>query len=161
MSQPPPKLEYVLGNPFLRNVFHQFASEEHSSETLEFWVKVEEFRKIQDGEQFGKAQEIYDTFLDPSAPKEVNVSAFLVKKSKQDLESKSVDKGMFDVLQREVFHLMETDTFKRFLTSALFQKVEKEVLSSESRLARQRSNSIKIRGRAGSTLPLPQLDEKK
>lgn len=62
---------------------------------------------------------------------------------------------MFDVLQREVFHLMETDTFKRFLTSPLFQKVEKEVLSPESRLARQRSNSIKIRGRAGSTLPPP------
>lgn len=59
---------------------------------FDFRVKVEEFRKVPDGEQFAKAKEIYETFLDPAAPKEVNVSAFLVKKSKTDLDSNSVGK---------------------------------------------------------------------
>jgi hypothetical protein len=118
-------------------------------------VKVEEFRKLSDDARKPAAKEMYDKFLDASAPSEVNVSAFLVKKVKTDLESDSTDKGMFDVLQREVFHLMETDTFKRFVKSPTFAKIEKDVLSPESRRERQRSNSIKIRARAGSQLPVP------
>ena len=125
-------------------------------------MKIEDFRKITDqAAQQSMANEIYTNFLDPNSEKEVNVSSFLVKKVKADLDQSNVDKNMFDVLQREVFHLMDTDTYKRFIQSPLWTKTEKEFLSQESRLARQRSNSLKIRNRAGSSLPLPVgLEEK-
>ena len=58
-----------------RELFGEFLRGEFSEENLEFWLACERYRVIDDDEQLASiAQQIYQDFVAPNAPRQVSVS---------------------------------------------------------------------------------------
>lgn len=54
------------------DAFTRFLKSEFSEENIEFWMACEDYKKIKDPVQLLlKAKEIYKTFIEKNAPKEV------------------------------------------------------------------------------------------
>jgi len=55
-----------------RQLFGEFLRSEFSEENLEFWLACRQYYDCDDGEKLvGMAQQIYDDFVAPNAPREV------------------------------------------------------------------------------------------
>jgi len=69
-------LEATVRCPFFaadgRKLFGEFLRGEFSEENLEFWLACEQYRACDDADQLaGMAQQIYQDFVAPNAPREV------------------------------------------------------------------------------------------
>lgn len=53
-------------------LFKAFLQREFSEENIEFWLAIEDYRKSRQNKLNTKAQKIYNDFIIPQAPKEVN-----------------------------------------------------------------------------------------
>uniref|UniRef100_A0AAY5KLK5 RGS domain-containing protein n=1 Tax=Esox lucius TaxID=8010 RepID=A0AAY5KLK5_ESOLU len=98
-----PDLESLLGSKIGQKAFRCFLQSEFSEENLEFWMSCEEYGSTPAGLQGAKARSMYDRFLHPGAPQEVNL----------DAETREA------VLraQQHVYNLMAKDSYRRFLRS--------------------------------------------
>lgn len=100
--------------------FRWFLRSEFSEENLEFWLACEEYKNSSGSKMAGKAQSIYNQFINPDAPREVNL----------DSETREVLTGLmqeptadtFDEAQHRIFSLMAKDSFPRFLRSSYSQQ---------------------------------------
>lgn len=110
----------------------KYLETEHSEENLQFWTSSDRFQTYLQSSR-NEAQSIYDTFLKPSAPRELNISASLRRDMLADLsEFMSVSEKYEKVLEKSrasIYHLMFQDSFMRFLKSQV-TKVAKESLYS-------------------------------
>jgi len=69
-----------------------------------------------------RASFIYNEYVSPSAPRQVNIQGPTRKKVKEDIESGNVTLNTFDKAEQEILALLSTDTFARFKQSQLFQQ---------------------------------------
>jgi len=69
-----------------------------------------------------RAAFIYNEYVSPSAPRQVNIQGPTRKKVKEDIENGNVTLNTFDKAEQEILALLSTDTFARFKQSQLFQQ---------------------------------------
>jgi len=69
-----------------------------------------------------RAAFIYNEYVSPSAPRQVNIQGPTRKKVKEDIEGGIVTLNTFDKAEQEILALLSTDTFARFKQSQLFQQ---------------------------------------
>lgn len=99
-------------------LFKAFLQREFSEENIEFWLAIEDYRKTRQNKLNTKAQKIYNDFIIPQAPKEVNLDTLtkdsLVTKMSQPTHT------TFDQAQKRIQGVLEADAYSRFLKSDLY-----------------------------------------
>lgn len=116
-------LETLLTNQYGVAVFRHFLRSEFSEENLDFWLAVETFKRTRPfSKMAAQAKKIYDEFISPSALRQVNVDSFVRGSTNYSL---SVDLGpaSFQLAQDQIFNLMETDSYPRFLKSRVYAQL--------------------------------------
>ncbi|KAF6075705.1 regulator of G protein signaling 4 [Phyllostomus discolor] len=99
--------------------FRAFLQSEYSEENLDFWVSCEEYKRLASPCARGpRAREIYEQFISVQAAKEVNLDACTREETRRNLQAPTA--ACFDEAQRRIFHLMEKDSYRRFLRSRFY-----------------------------------------
>nr|CAG4638163.1 EOG090X0IBZ [Chydorus sphaericus] len=107
-------------------LYRAFLQQEFSNEDLEFWLAVEEFKSSKPQKLAVKALTIYNDFIAVHSPKEINLDAETRMATPRymatltSIQSKNPDHHVFDRAQRRIQHMMERDSYLRFLQSELF-----------------------------------------
>ncbi|XP_043941182.1 regulator of G-protein signaling 5-like [Protopterus annectens] len=115
-------LESVLSCKKGFAAFQNFLRLEFSEENIEFWLACENFRKSKSsGKLEKKAWMIYEEFIKNDAAKEVNLDHETKEITRKNLQQ--VTHTCFDLAQKKIYNLMESDSYSRFLKSALFQEL--------------------------------------
>ncbi|XP_076586697.1 regulator of G-protein signaling 3-like [Chaetodon auriga] len=116
-------LEVLLTNQYGLVVFRHFLRSEFSEENLDFWLAVESFKKTRPfSNMAAKAVKIYDEFISTNAARQVNVDSAVRESTNQNL-CLGVNAASFQLAQDQIFGLMETDSFPRFLRSRLYTQL--------------------------------------
>ncbi|CAL8269460.1 unnamed protein product [Arctogadus glacialis] len=111
-------LEAMLRDQKQLAAFRAFLRSEFSEENLDFWLACEAFRDTSSsGERGWKAEHIYQEFLHPNARREVNVDHLTREKIQGLLAEQRPPAWCFAEAQRNIYLLMERDTWPRFLRS--------------------------------------------
>uniref|UniRef100_A0A096MEV6 Regulator of G-protein signaling 5-like n=1 Tax=Poecilia formosa TaxID=48698 RepID=A0A096MEV6_POEFO len=95
--------------------FRGFLRSEFSEENLEFWLACEDYRVSPSNMQKTKASSIYNQFINPDAPLEVNLDAETREALLSVMDSLCAD--TFNLAQQMIYSLMAKDSFPRFLRS--------------------------------------------
>ncbi|XP_070209927.1 regulator of G-protein signaling 12-like isoform X2 [Littorina saxatilis] len=110
----------LLADPVGRSIFTEFLKKEFSEENIVFWTAVDAYKQITDEETRGtRAREIFSTHLGVQASDPVNVDSKARQLAELYLDSPTL--SMFDVAQQQIFQLMRTDSYSRFLKSDLYK----------------------------------------
>ncbi|XP_029004995.1 regulator of G-protein signaling 4-like [Betta splendens] len=110
---------HVMSSQTGVEVFRSFLSSEFSEENIDFWIACEEYKKTSPSKLATRAQQIYQQYIEPDAPHEVNLDAATREETRRN-----VDKAggtCFDEAQKMIYNLMEKDSYRRFLKSKLIQ----------------------------------------
>ena len=122
-------MQWSLGKKFdpncsssIETIFHSMLFLSISVENIRFWCVVSDFHKAvdilraptcEDKSEHDEtdirtfAEEIFDTYVRPGAEMEINISSDQRMKIKEQLtNSATIDKGVFDSAQREIYALM-------------------------------------------------------
>nr|CAH0105555.1 unnamed protein product [Daphnia galeata] len=106
------------------SLYHDFLQREFSNENLEFWQAVEDYKNnTKPKEMAAKAQQIYKDFLtvnQSSKKQQVNVDAETRSITLANIQCDNPDEHAFDRAQRRIQHMMERDSYQRFLKSDVF-----------------------------------------
>ncbi|XP_027873557.1 regulator of G-protein signaling 5 [Xiphophorus couchianus] len=108
-------LETLLGSKIGLQAFRGFLRSEFSEENLEFWLACEDYRVSPSNMQKTKASSIYNQFINPDAPLEVNLDAETREALLSMMDSPCAD--TFNLAQQRIYSLMAKDSFPRFLRS--------------------------------------------
>ncbi|KAF7655226.1 hypothetical protein LDENG_00059270 [Lucifuga dentata] len=102
--------------------FRSFLQSEFSDENVEFWTACEDFKKTKNPVKMAaKAKKIYEDFIQPEGPREVNIDHFTKDVTLRNLVD--LTPATFDLAQKRIFALMEKDSFGRFLRSEQYQEL--------------------------------------
>ncbi|XP_059193966.1 regulator of G-protein signaling 3-like [Centropristis striata] len=116
-------LEALLTNQYGLAVFRHFLRSEFSEENLDFWLAVERFKRTRPLSKLSaRAAKIYDEFISTNAARQVNVDSSVRESTNQGLRL-GVHPESFQRAQDQVFGLMETDSYQRFLKSRLYAQL--------------------------------------
>ncbi|XP_058497703.1 regulator of G-protein signaling 5 [Solea solea] len=111
----PQDLETLLNHKGGLQAFLGFLRSEFSEENLEFWLACEDYEVSPSNLQKTKAGSIYSRFINPDAPKEVNLDAETRETLLSMIDSPYPE--MFKAAQHTIYTLMAKDSFPRFLRS--------------------------------------------
>lgn len=115
-------LEALLTNQYGVAVFRHFLRSEFSEENLDFWLAVERFKKTRPLKMATKAAKICDEFISTNAARQVNVDSSVREATNHSL-SLGICPASFQLAQDQIFALMETDSYPRFLKSHLYAQL--------------------------------------
>ena len=121
----------------LRIQLRSFCKKEYSSENVDFWFAVEQFRsnhehmnENNDGKRlYEEGKNIFEDFIGAGSPREVNIPSGIASKI-QVLPKDEIPRNFFDEAQSEIYELMERDTFSRFKTDLnnKYCKLEEDIV---------------------------------
>ncbi|KAH8877028.1 Regulator of G-protein signaling 8 [Schistosoma japonicum] len=112
----------LLSDPVGCSEFKKFLITEFSSENLDFFLSVRIWRRsFGTGNAKAKANEIFNQFLIHDAPQAVNIDHSAVKSASSYLLHPHID--MFLEAENQVYMLMKTDSFPRFLESSSYSSL--------------------------------------
>ncbi|XP_066117114.1 regulator of G-protein signaling 4 isoform X1 [Saccopteryx bilineata] len=112
-------LENLISHECGLAAFRAFLKFEYSEENIDFWISCEEYKKIKSPSKLGpKAKRIYDEFISVQATKEVNLDSCTREETSRNVLAPTAT--CFDEAQRKIFHLMEKDSYRRFLKSPFY-----------------------------------------
>jgi len=142
-------LDFCMKTDDRKATFRKHLESEYSTETLEFYTAVEEYRglvrSLDEDEYVTMRSEcnenvmyIYDRFVKDGSKDQVNVQGKVrttIKKliDKTNMKEELVPFSIFDDAQREIYQLMNRDTFERFkhndemmeqMLTSLFEEVD-------------------------------------
>ncbi|XP_071328454.1 regulator of G-protein signaling 3-like isoform X2 [Trachinotus anak] len=119
-------LEALLTNQYGLAVFRHFLRSEFSEENLDFWLAVERFKRTCPLSKMAtRAVKIYDDFISTNAVRQVNVDSSVRELTNQSLHL-GVNPASFQLAQDQIFGLMETDSYPRFLRSRLYAQLSSQ-----------------------------------
>ncbi|CAD5234777.1 unnamed protein product [Bursaphelenchus xylophilus] len=112
--------ESLLNNKVGLEMFRQFVIGEVSSENLDFYLDVEEYKKCKNKAKLNqKSQAIFDAYFRKDAPREINLDA-----ETKGLTLNAIDQGLnpetYNLAQNKILQLMTKDSYRRFLQSKLY-----------------------------------------
>ncbi|KAM9428277.1 regulator of G-protein signaling 5-like isoform 1-T1 [Salvelinus alpinus] len=117
-------LDNVLTNSYGLATFRGFLRSEFSEENIEFWVACEDYKRTRETSKMAaKAERIYKEFIQTGAQWEVNIDHITKDVTVRNLGR--LTPMTFDLAQRQVFALMEKDSYRRFLKSNQYQEIIK------------------------------------
>ncbi|KAF6293643.1 regulator of G protein signaling 4 [Rhinolophus ferrumequinum] len=112
-------LENLISHECGLAAFKAFLKSEYSEENIDFWVSCEEYKKIKSpSKRTPQAQKIYNEFISVQAAKEVNLDSCTREQTSRNVLQPTV--SCFDEAQKKIFHLMEKDSYRRFLKSRFY-----------------------------------------
>lgn len=114
-------LEEMLSDPRGMYEFEQYLRKEYSYENIKFWQSVQDLRHGCQTEVSEKVKEIYDEFLSPNAPCEVNLDSKTIEITQERM--KQPNRYTFDSAQLHVFSLMKNDSYPRFIRSDYYHNL--------------------------------------
>ncbi|VDO03388.1 unnamed protein product [Rodentolepis nana] len=119
----------LLWDPNGCQSFKAFLEKEFSSENLRFWLSVNayQFSPIHNLKDSG--QRIYEEFLAPNAPSEINIDCATRANTVEAL--KNPTRFVFAEAKQQIYKLMKSDSYVRFLRSDDYSAVLRLVLTSQ------------------------------
>nr|CAG4708285.1 unnamed protein product [Naegleria fowleri] len=131
------ELAQVRTNPKLLPFFISYSEREKSEENILFWLRVENYKQIEDPEtRLVEARKIFDEFLKLNGERELNIN----RKSAREVETELLrheNRQSEDPIRTELFYsvqlmteLLMIDTYERFLRSDLYSSVV-EIMKEE------------------------------
>ncbi|XP_075954044.1 regulator of G-protein signaling 21-like [Anarhichas minor] len=113
-------LETLISQKCGRIAFWDFLKSEFCEENLDFWLACQEFKTSDRPEELTRrAASIYEEFIGPESPREVNLDFYTREIIRQRLQQPSP--SCFVVAQRKIFSLMENCSFPRFTQSEQYK----------------------------------------
>uniref|UniRef100_A0A8C6PBL4 RGS domain-containing protein n=1 Tax=Nothobranchius furzeri TaxID=105023 RepID=A0A8C6PBL4_NOTFU len=104
----------LLTNQYGLAMFRHFLKSEFSEENLDFWLAVERYKNTRPfSKMAARAETIYNEFISANG---VNVDSFVRESTNQSLQF-GVSPTSFQQAQDQIFTLMESDSYQRFLKS--------------------------------------------
>ncbi|XP_021353018.1 regulator of G-protein signaling loco-like [Mizuhopecten yessoensis] len=102
------------------SVFTEFLKKEFSEENILFWRTCEQYKSICDPDQRkAAAKDIYNKYVAEIALDAVNIDHSARQQVESELPTPSV--FTFDQPQQDIYRLMKTDSYTRFLKSELYK----------------------------------------
>ncbi|XP_055009191.1 regulator of G-protein signaling 3-like [Boleophthalmus pectinirostris] len=126
-------LEALLTNQYGLAVFRHFLRSEFSEENLDFWLAVEKFKRTCPQKMVSKATRIYNEFISCNATRQVNIDSTVRELTNQRL-SLRLSPSSFQLAQDQIYNLMLTDSYPRFLKSRLYTQLANQNLRQSQKL---------------------------
>jgi len=120
------RLEDVLRDPVGLEKFTTFLRGEFSEENVHFWRECEVYKQLQPGEFHDAALTIVEKYIVTGAPQEVNLRHKTKEALFERVARNEFDDTLFGEVQSDIFNLMLTDPFPRFLKSELYNDYNRE-----------------------------------
>uniref|UniRef100_A0A3B4AP65 RGS domain-containing protein n=1 Tax=Periophthalmus magnuspinnatus TaxID=409849 RepID=A0A3B4AP65_9GOBI len=114
-------------------VFRHFLRSEFSEENLDFWLAVEKFKRTCPQKMVFKATRIYNEFISCNATRQVNIDSAVRELTNQSL-SLRISPSVFRLAQEQIYNLMLTDSYPRFLKSHLYTQLANQNLQQGQKL---------------------------
>nr|CAB3265556.1 regulator of G-protein signaling 2-like [Phallusia mammillata] len=115
----------TLDNKKMRMAFHDFLDSEYSSENLKFWCSCEKFKKLKTADQrLREGEHIYQQYISSRSPHQVNIDHITQRQVALSVTcGDPLPNDVFESAQRKIFHIMENDSYPRFLRSSFYREV--------------------------------------
>ncbi|XP_049867423.1 uncharacterized protein LOC126367750 isoform X2 [Pectinophora gossypiella] len=115
-------IEELVSDPTGLQEFTSFLRKEYSHENIRFWLAVMDLRRSSTKQIPTKLEEIYEEFLKPGAPCEINIDGATAEKVAEGLRSGS--RYALDHAADHVYGLLlKKDCYPRFIRSDHFQRL--------------------------------------
>ncbi|GJQ83356.1 hypothetical protein Trydic_g18140 [Trypoxylus dichotomus] len=102
--------------------FTAYLRKEYSHENIRFWMAVNDLRRSSQSQIQRKVYEIFEEFLAPGAPCEINIDGKTMEKV--HLEMKNPSRFTFDAAQEHVYTLLlKKDCYPRFIRSEHYKNL--------------------------------------
>ncbi|KAM3597041.1 uncharacterized protein V6R79_025236 [Siganus canaliculatus] len=119
-------LNTVLGSQIGVSVFGAFLRSEFSEENLQFYLACEQYRHSSNNFSLQRrAKAICATYIQPGAPREVNLDSKTRDLTMELLQAPS-HTSLFHA-QKRIYSLLDTDCYPRFLQSSVYLSLLQEV----------------------------------
>lgn len=116
--QTPDQLKHILSDPDRRESFLAFCQKRESVENVNFYLTVEDFRKLDQAALPAAAAAISQKYLQNCAIREISVPYEARADAMKDIDSNKVTRSTFDTLQRQVYSIMRVDLLPQYLEAA-------------------------------------------
>ncbi|XP_071953044.1 regulator of G-protein signaling 20-like isoform X2 [Antedon mediterranea] len=108
--------------------FREFLCSEYSEENLMFWLACEELHTLSEAVKIEeRARIMYEDYISILSPKEVSLDSRVREIVNRNMVDPTV--YTFDEAQKQIYTLMQRDSFPRFLNSKLYKSL---LLKSQS-----------------------------
>ncbi|XP_048504973.1 uncharacterized protein LOC105693514 isoform X2 [Athalia rosae] len=115
-------MEEVMSDPTGLLEFTNYLRKEYSHENIRFWMAVKDLRRSFQGQINAKVNEIFEEFLAPGAPCEINIDGKTMEKVQQEM--KNPTRFTFDAAAEHVYTLLlKKDCYPRFIRSEHYRNL--------------------------------------
>ncbi|CAD5229040.1 unnamed protein product [Bursaphelenchus okinawaensis] len=159
--------ENLLTSKLGLEMFRQFVIGEVSSENLDFYLDVEEFKKCKNKAKLNqKSQAIFDAYFRKDAPREINLDAETKSATLQAIEQ-GLNNDTYNLAQNKIQQLMAKDSYRRFLQSKQYLDLVNATTPPPSATFPTRSPSPRSspippeEPTSGKTSPVPSLPSRR
>lgn len=130
-------MDAILNDKEKLDLFVAFCERRYCSENIHFWIALQEYKQLEeDILREMRACALYDKYVKPGSPLQVNLDGPLVEQVASRIEVKDTPANLFDEIEERVYMLMHTDSLPAFLKSEKKQaefvnKLEKQATEIE------------------------------
>lgn len=143
-------IEELISDPTGLQEFTSFLRKEYSHENIRFWLAVMDLRRSSTKQIPKKLEEIYEEFLKPGAPCEINIDGATAERVAEGLRSGS--RYALDHAADHVYGLLlKKDCYPRFIRSDHFQRLLTEGKNVHQKKAKFFNFGGQVRKKPGST----------
>ncbi|KIH62349.1 regulator of G protein signaling domain protein, partial [Ancylostoma duodenale] len=117
-------VQELVKDPIGRQVLETFLESEFSSENIRFWIAIQDLKYSPNDQIDHKTERIYEEFLAPGAPAQVNVDSRTLDQTLDCLQkatTASTRRHAFTHSEEHVFTLMAKDSYPRFVRSQIYK----------------------------------------
>ncbi|XP_067013366.2 regulator of G-protein signaling 7 isoform X2 [Anabrus simplex] len=113
-------IEELVKDPTGLQEFTTYLRKEYSHENIRFWMAVNDLRRSSQSQIHHKVSEIFDEFLAPGAPCEINIDGKTMERVQMELRNPS--RFTFDSAAEHVYMLLlKKDCYPRFIRSEQYK----------------------------------------
>ncbi|KAL3270194.1 hypothetical protein HHI36_009250 [Cryptolaemus montrouzieri] len=115
-------MEELVSDPTGLQEFTNYLRKEYSHENIRFWSAVNDLRRSSHSQIPKKVSKIFEEFLAPGAPCEINIDGKTMEKVHQEMKNPS--RFTFDAAQEHVYTLLlKKDCYPRFIRSEYYKNL--------------------------------------
>ncbi|KAL0842235.1 hypothetical protein ABMA28_014393 [Loxostege sticticalis] len=143
-------IDELVSDPTGLQEFTSFLRKEYSHENIRFWLAVMDLRRSSTKQIPKKLEEIYEEFLKPGAPCEINIDGATAERVNEGLRSGS--RYALDHAADHVYGLLlKKDCYPRFVRSDHFQRLLTEGRNVHQKKAKFFNFGGQVKKKPGST----------
>ncbi|CAH0748372.1 unnamed protein product [Diatraea saccharalis] len=143
-------IDELVSDPTGLQEFTSFLRKEYSHENIRFWLAVMDLRRSSTKQIPKKLEEIYEEFLKPGAPCEINIDGATAERVMEGLKSGS--RYALDHAADHVYGLLlKKDCYPRFVRSDHFQRLLTEGRNVHQKKAKFFNFGGQVKKKPGST----------